>query len=63
MAEIVNLRHARKQKVRAEKARVAEENRVAFGRPKDERERSRLLGEQAERRLDGHCRDPAADPK
>jgi hypothetical protein len=58
VAEIVNLRQARKQKVRAEKARAAGENRAAFGRNKGEREKQRRLAEQTERHLDGHRREP-----
>ncbi|HEX8417590.1 MAG TPA: DUF4169 family protein [Methylobacterium sp.] len=34
MAEIINLRAARKAKARGEKEVQAEENRVVFGRPK-----------------------------
>lgn len=34
MAEIVNLRHVRKQQARAEKERIAAENRAIFGRSK-----------------------------
>ena len=34
MAEIINLRAARKAKARGEKEAKAEENRVLFGRPK-----------------------------
>ena len=57
-AEIVNLRHARKAKERAEREREAAENRIAFGRTKGEKERTA-----AERRLrkytiDGHRREP-----
>jgi hypothetical protein len=58
MAEIVNLRQARKRKARADKARTAEEKRAVFGRTKDERKRSQRLAEQAERHLDGHRREP-----
>jgi hypothetical protein len=58
MAEIVNLRQARKQKARADKARAAEGNRAAFGRSKDEREKQRRLAEQTKRHLDGHRREP-----
>ncbi|MGN6306096.1 MAG: DUF4169 family protein [Mesorhizobium sp.] len=61
MAEIVNLRHARKQKARAEKERTAAGNRAAYGRTKDERERQRRLDEQANRFVDGHRREPAPD--
>ncbi len=34
MAEIINLRDARKAKARTEKEAKAESNRIAFGRPK-----------------------------
>lgn len=34
MAEIINLRRARKARVRADDAAKAEDNRIAFGRPK-----------------------------
>lgn len=37
MAEIINLRQARKARLRIEKARQAEDNRLAFGRPKKAR--------------------------
>lgn len=58
MAEIVNLRQVRKQKARAEKERTATENRAAFGRTKNERERQRRLEDQAGRFIDGHRREP-----
>jgi len=34
MGEVINLRQARKEKMRAEKARKAKENRVTHGRSK-----------------------------
>ena len=57
MAEIVNLRTARKRKERAEKERQAEENRARHGRSK-----AGKLADQAERAretslLDGHRRE------
>jgi hypothetical protein len=58
VAEIVNLRLARKQKARADRARAADENRAAFGHSRQERERAQRLAEQAERTLDGHRREP-----
>ncbi len=61
MAEIVNLRHARKQKARIDKERAAAENRAVFGRTKDERERQRRLDDQAARFVDGHRRVAAPD--
>lgn len=57
MAEIVNLRQARKQKARAEKDRKAAENRVAFGRPKAERKLNDASEQLSLKRLDGHKRD------
>jgi hypothetical protein len=54
MADTVNLRPVRKQKARAEKERIAEQNRAAHGRAKAERERSLLLSERAQRFVDSH---------
>jgi hypothetical protein len=54
MGEIVNLRRARKTKRRAEDARTADQNRIAFGRTKDERTLSDKEKALAARRLDGH---------
>ena len=58
MAEIINLRRARKQKARQAAADGAASNRVRFGRTKTER-----MNEAAERArisavLDGARRDP-----
>ncbi len=52
MAEIVNLRRARKAKARAEKDKAAEQNRVRFGRTKAEKTASRAEEDRAARRLD-----------
>ncbi len=57
MAEIINLRRARKRKERAEKEARAADNRLAFGRSKAERTLSDARKELAERRLDAHKRD------
>lgn len=57
MAEIVNLRQARKAKVRAEKEQAAEANRAKFGRTKAERDRERKLSDKQDRDLDSHKRD------
>ena len=57
MAEIINLRRARKRKERAEKEARAADNRLAFGRSKGERTLSDARKDLAERRLDGHKRD------
>lgn len=57
MAEIVNLRQARKAKARAEKEQAAEANRARFGRTKAERDIERKISEKENRDLDGHKRD------
>ncbi|MGB3537250.1 MAG: DUF4169 family protein [Mesorhizobium sp.] len=58
MADIVNLRMARKHKARADKERVAEQNRALHGRSRIERERDRQEVEKAEKFIDGHRRSP-----
>jgi hypothetical protein len=60
MAEIVNLRQARKRKRRSDQERAAEENRLAHGRSKTEKAESGMLRGLIEKRLDGHRRSPAA---
>jgi hypothetical protein len=57
MAEIINLRQARKQKARAEKEVRANENRIAFGRTKAEKNLSQAEQNLAKGRLDSHKRD------
>jgi hypothetical protein len=57
MAEIINLRQARKQKARAEKEARADQNRIAFGRTKADKELTKAEREMARRRLDSHKRD------
>jgi len=56
MADIVNLRRARKARARDEADKAAAANRVAFGRAKVEREISSKEKDLAARRLDGHGR-------
>ncbi|WMS42670.1 DUF4169 family protein [Acuticoccus sp. MNP-M23] len=58
MADIVNLRTARKRKVRAEKATEAAERRVQFGETRAARETRRDNRNDADARLDGHKREP-----
>ncbi|CCV14688.1 DUF4169 family protein [Mesorhizobium sp. STM 4661] len=62
MADIVNLRHARKQKTRAEKERLAEQNRALHGRSKAERERDRLTADMSEKFVAGHRREKPGEP-
>lgn len=57
MAEIVNLRLARKQKARADKDARAEQNRVTFGRSKAEKQKTAAEKARADRHVDGHKRD------
>jgi hypothetical protein len=49
MAEIVNLRRARKARARAEAEKQAEANRAAFGRPKAEKRAAKAENARAER--------------
>ena len=57
MAEIVNLRLARKRKARAVKEAEAADNRALHGRTKAEKQRERMAGENNRAFLDGHFRD------
>lgn len=54
MAEIVNLRQARKQRARAEKDKAAEQNRLSFGRTKAEKALTQAERDKATRTLDAH---------
>jgi len=51
-ADVVNLRQFRKTKARSEKERLAEQNRITFGRTKDEKNLTRALNDKAEKSLD-----------
>ncbi len=57
MGEVVNLRRARKDRARREKEAQAQENRVAFGRSKAERELSAAKKSLESQRLDAHKRE------
>jgi len=57
MAEIVNLRIARKRKRRADAQDVAETNRALHGRSKADKRVTEAEREAAQRHLDGHRRD------
>ncbi|RWA99706.1 DUF4169 family protein [Mesorhizobium sp.] len=61
MADIVNLRQARKQKARAEQERLAEQNRALHGRSKADRERDRSIAGKAEKFVAGHRRETSGD--
>jgi hypothetical protein len=57
VAEVVNLRRARKERARAEAARTADANRVAFGRTKAEKSLTAAERDLTARRIDGHKLD------
>ena len=61
MAEIINLRQARKQRQRAEKEALARENRIRFGRTRAERQRVTEDLLRQEHALDGKRREPEVD--
>ena len=61
MAEIINLRMARKAKLRADAAQNAAENRVRFGRNKAEKARDAKSAERLQQQLDGAQLD-STDP-
>jgi hypothetical protein len=54
MAEIVNLRRARKAKARAEKDKTAQANRVAHGTPKALRNLAEARKDKADKALSSH---------
>ena len=54
MAEIVNLRRARKQRARQDAEAQASQNRITFGRTKAERKLTEAQAAQTERTLEGH---------
>jgi hypothetical protein len=57
MAEIINLRNARKQRARAEKDVQAAQNRVLFGRTKAEKLKQSIEKTMADKKIDGHKRE------
>jgi hypothetical protein len=61
MAEIVNLRQARKRKQRAAAADQAAANRLAHGRSGEERRQTDAERQRQARLLDGAKRDSAPD--
>ncbi|HRJ68351.1 MAG TPA: DUF4169 family protein [Beijerinckiaceae bacterium] len=56
-AEIINLRRARKQRLRTEQEARANENRIRFGLPKADRERLKQERDRQATRLEGHKRE------
>jgi hypothetical protein len=58
MAELINLRQARKARGRAESERKAVENRAAHGRSKAEKTVAKAEAERERAKLDGAKREP-----
>jgi len=61
MADLINLRQARKAKARAEKDKAAQANRTLHGTPKALRKLSEARAEKADRHLSGHKLEKDAD--
>jgi hypothetical protein len=57
MAEIINLKNARKQKARSDKDAKAEQNRILFGRTKAEKLQQAAEKARAAKHIDGHRKD------
>lgn len=57
MAEIINLRTARKARARADAAAKADANRAAFGRTKEEKRAAKAEADRLAALLDGAKRD------
>lgn len=58
MSTPINLNKARKARARAARKAQAEQNTVAFGRSKAEKDLDKAQAEKAKRAHDGHKRDP-----
>lgn len=54
MADVINLNKKRKTKNRLEKEKKASENRIKYGRTKNEKQQVKQDNERNQRYLDGH---------
>jgi hypothetical protein len=54
MVEVINLNKKRKARARTDNEKKAAQNRVNFGRTKDEKNLEKLNAKRAEQRLEGH---------
>lgn len=63
MGDVVNLNQYRKQRSRTVSQKHASENRVRFGRGKDDKTRQSQDGERSGRDLDGKQLDKPASPE
>lgn len=57
MGKVINLNKARKRKARVDAAEQAAQNRVRFGRSKEQKQRDAAAAEEAQRRLDALKRE------
>lgn len=57
LAQIINLRTAKKHRARAEKEAQATQNRTLFGRSKSEKLQEALAKDRAEKHIEGHKRE------
>ena len=57
MADLINLRRARKAKARSEKEQTAEANRLLHGTPKNLRDLAKARSDKAARDLAAHKKD------
>jgi hypothetical protein len=61
MGEVINLNKARKRKARTDAASQAAENRVRFGRTKEQKQLDAAVTEEARRRLDALRREDGGE--
>ncbi|WP_029922224.1 DUF4169 family protein [Nevskia soli] len=61
MGEVINLNKARKRKARADAAAQAAENRVRFGRTREQKQLDAAVTEAARRRLDALKREDGGE--
>jgi Domain of unknown function (DUF4169) len=58
MGDLINLRRARKSKLRNEKDAQASQNRAMFGRPASEKKQQAQHTERSDKMLDNHLLPP-----
>lgn len=61
MSTIINLNKVRKDKARAAAEKLAAENRVRFGRTKEQKQLDEATAKEAQRRLDLLQREPTPE--
>ena len=57
MDNVINLRQQRKAKKRGEKEKTAEQNRLKYGRTKQEKQKEKSESARARKHIDGHKRE------